>query len=306
MVSGGFFMKRKPKILLLIDYPNWAFDICASAYIQYLKDEFTFVKKYKSKKPLIFPFGYDLIHVFWWGEQYYKKFHWPKHKILKEISSHRWEDDPRYGPCTPEEMKKKYLNDASWLFTTSNRLFNLFSPIANNLSLVNNGYSKELFYYKKERMEAQISLCWAGNINDTVKGIKDIIIPAVNNNYVFNIASNLSHTELCDFYNNHDLYIVASRHEASPLPLMEAMACGCFPVCTDVGIVPELIVHKVNGYIVKERTQNDFVSAFAWCQENIDTVRMAGKNNSKLIYEKRRWEVCAESFRLGYRRALEK
>jgi glycosyltransferase involved in cell wall biosynthesis len=297
-------MKKKPKILLLVDYPEWAFDICASAYTKYLEDEFVFVKKYKSQKPLLIPFSYDLIHVFWWGEQYYKKFYWPKKKILKEISSHRWEDDPRYGPCTPEQMKNKYLSDASWLFTTSQRLFDVFKPICDNLSLVNNGYSDELFNFKTDRSGDSLSICWAGNIEDEVKGIKDIIIPATINRYSFKIASKLKQTELPNFYNSHDVYVVASRHEASPLPLMEAMACGCFPVCTDVGIVPELIKHKINGYVVNNRSVDAFLEAFSWCSDNLDFIRKAGKDNSILIREKRRWEVCAESFRIAYKQAL--
>jgi glycosyltransferase involved in cell wall biosynthesis len=298
--------KQKPRILLLIDKRNWAFDICAREYVKYLSDEFSFVFKYVSEKPLLIPFFYDIIHIFWWGEKYYRYFHWPKRKILKEVSSHRWEDDPRYGPNTPEEMAHKYLFDAATVLCTSPNLYSKIKPCFPNTYLANNGYSPEKFRYIKERTGDKLSLCWVGNINDTVKGINDILLPAVGTAYVIDIATNIKHEDLCTFYNNHDVFLVGSKHEASPLPLIEAMASGCFPICTNVGIVPDLIVHKKNGYIVNARTIEAFKEAFLWCKNNLGLIREAGKENSTLIYEKRRWEVCAESFRNVYRRAFRK
>ena len=40
-----------------------------------------------------------------------------------------------------------------------------------------------------------------------------------------------------EFFRKIDVYTVASRHEGEPLTLIEAMGAGCFPVCSDVGIV---------------------------------------------------------------------
>jgi hypothetical protein len=295
----------KPRILLLIDKPGWAFDICASEYTKYLSDEFAFEKKFlEGTRPGLIPFTHDLLHVFWWGERYYKRFMWPRNKILKEVSSHRWEDDPRYGPCTPEEMTVKYLSDAGTVLCTSRRLFDAISPHVPRICLANNGYSPDLFHVTEERRGRKMTMCWVGNVEDSVKGIKDILVPAAGDSWPIDIASNMKHSDLCEFYNRHDVFLVASRHEASPLPLMEAMACGCFPVCTDVGIVPELVAHKVNGYIVRERSVEAFREAFAWCADNLEFVRSAGKTNSALVYERRRWEVCAESFRAAYRKAL--
>jgi glycosyltransferase involved in cell wall biosynthesis len=298
--------EKKKRILLLVDKRNWAFDICAREYTKYLSNEFYFDIKYEAENPLLIPFFYDLIHIFWWGETYYRRFLWPRRKILKEVSSHRWEDDPRYGPCTPEEMVRRYLHDASTVLCTSERLYLKTKPFFPHTFLVNNGYAPEKFHFNRERRGEQLTMCWAGNINDPVKGIRDILIPAAGDEFAVDIALNMKHEDLCDFYNAHDVFLVGSKHEASPLPLMEAMACGCFPVCTNVGIVPELVIHKKNGYIVENRGIEDFKEAFRWCRDNLRLVREAGRENSRIVYEKRRWEICAESFRIVYRAALEK
>jgi glycosyltransferase involved in cell wall biosynthesis len=143
-----------------------------------------------------------------------------------------------------------------------------------------------------------------GNDKDSVKGIYDILLPAAGDEYVIDIATNMKHENLCDFYNDHDLFLVASKREGTPLPLLEAMACGCFPVCTNVGAVSDLIEHKKNGYIVENRTIEDYKKAFLWCEENIQFVRDAGRLNSQIVYEKKRWEICSESFRKAYRSVL--
>lgn len=299
-------IKRKPRILLLVDKPDWAFDICAKEIVLHLSDEFDFVKKYLVKpRPVVLPIGFDLIHVYWWGETWYQRFGWPKRKILKEVSSHRWEDDPRYGPCTSKEFADKYLSDAGTVMCTSQKLFNLLQPHTGRLCLARNGYSPEKFFYSRTRSSPGLTLCWVGNRNDTVKGINDILLPAAAScGLDIGIATNLAHEQLCNFYNAHDVFLVGSRHEASPLTLIEAMACGCFPVCTDVGIVPELVTHLDNGYIVRERSPEAFADAFKWCVDNIDHVRAAGAKNADLVKEKRTWKNCAESYREAYRKAL--
>lgn len=51
-------------------------------------------------------------------------------------------------------------------------------------------------------------------------------------------------------YNALDLYVVTSRIEGGPAPLIESMACGIPVVTTPVGIVREYIQDGVNGLVV--------------------------------------------------------
>ena len=62
--------------------------------------------------------------------------------------------------------------------------------------------------------------------------------------------SRMNAGQMCDWYNTGTIYVVASQAEGTPNPAIEASSCGCVPVATAVGNMPELIEHGHNGYIV--------------------------------------------------------
>lgn len=65
-----------------------------------------------------------------------------------------------------------------------------------------------------------------------------------------------------EWYGNSKIIICASSSEGGgPSSLMEAMACGCIPVTTRIGGVPEFGVHGHNCYIVDEPTPEAFAAA---------------------------------------------
>jgi len=60
---------------------------------------------------------------------------------------------------------------------------------------------------------------------------------------------NLSHTELPEWINRSDIFILPSKYEGHPKTLLEAMSCGKPVIGTDVSGIRELIHHRETGYI---------------------------------------------------------
>lgn len=295
---------RRPRILLLVDRKGWAFDHSARQIARELRNEFRFSIRYRVDEPRLDAGAYDLIYVFFWGDTYHQRFGFDAHRTLKELSSHRWEDDPKYGPIQPKDVAATFLHDAGTVLCTSRRLEALIQPYHPRVFHTPNGIDPRTFKRTRER-RGPLVIGWAGNVQDPVKGVTDILQPACAGQVRLLLApGNLSHRAMNDFYNQVDVLAVASRHEGEPLTLLEAMAAGCFPVCADVGIVPELVRSGENGIIVPDRTVESFRAAFQWCADHLDLVRHAGAHNEQLIHRERNWGRCAAYFAAAFRSAL--
>ncbi len=64
------------------------------------------------------------------------------------------------------------------------------------------------------------------------------------------IVPHYSRTDLPELLSDREILLFPSRFEGFGLSLVEAMACGVYPVVTQVGVVPRLIVDGQNGTIV--------------------------------------------------------
>jgi SPX domain protein involved in polyphosphate accumulation len=71
-----------------------------------------------------------------------------------------------------------------------------------------------------------------------------------------------------------------------------------------VGIIPELIEHQQNGYIVEERTPDAFWQAFLWCEQNLSFIRETSQERAQKCREIRNWNVCAQYWKRVYLDAI--
>lgn len=287
---------------MLVDKPGWAYDINSKGLRNALSDEFDIEIKYMhfGEKPDLRPDHFDVYHVCCWVD-IIADWHIDPSRVIKEVSSHRWEDPGPYGPLNPKQFCEKYLSDAGVVTATSKRLQNIVSAVR-PCFLAPNGVN-DLFDLRPARGGA-LTFGWAGNADDPCKGLRDIIIPAAYNLIDLAVApGNVAHTEMKQFYHDLDVICIASTKEGEPLPLLEAMRCGCFPICTDVGIVPELVRHGQNGLIV-ERTPEAFRRAFHWCLGHVEQVREAGVESSDFIRKTRSWEQMKGAWRRAWCAAL--
>jgi hypothetical protein len=104
----------------------------------------------------------------------------------------------------------------------------------------------------------------------------------------------MTRRELRQFYAGIDVLAIASKSESQPLPLLEAMSAGCFPVCTNVGIVPEILHSGKNGLVV-ERSVDAFASAFEWCEQNLEMLRAKRRLQIASVADES-WNIWANRF----------
>lgn len=76
-------------------------------------------------------------------------------------------------------------------------------------------------------------------------------------------------------YSAVDVLAVPSVEDNLPNTVMEAMACGTPCVSFNIGGLPDLIDHRVNGYLAQPFSPDDFADGLGWALS--DGGRLAGK-----------------------------
>lgn len=286
----------RPRVWLIPYLRDWSYDFNARAIAEQLGDRYEFRIAYKG-----FPgaelrsWRPDLAVDFWW-KGHARRLLPPEVPVLKQVSSHRWEHE-RFGTLDVSTLIVKHLS-CEGVIVPSRRL-QLELAAAPRVHLAPKGFDPKLFGYTRKRT-GSLSIGWAGNASAPDKRVEILRAAAP---YLRTADRRLAREEMSAFYNRIDVITVASDAEGDPLPLIEGMACGCFPVVTNVGIVPELVRHGDNGLIVAQSVEA-FAAAFEWCRANRQHVRDAGRRNALELRESRTWGHIAPAWAAAFDAAI--
>lgn len=279
------------RIALVPHTRDWSYDFTALALVQHLSDRFDLRVFYGDTLDSMNPREFDLVVDFWWRAALDRRF---KQRVVKQVSSHRWTRD-KYGNLDARALIDGHLRKSGAVLVPSQRLANELAD-APHVTLCPKGFHPETFGDEQQR-NGGLVVGWVGNAYASDKRL-DVIRAACPELRVVGPGTpigKLGQEFMPAFYNSIDIITCASDAEGDPRPLIEGMACGCFPVVVDVGIAPELVRHRENGLIV-ERTPQAFADAFAWCRANIDFVRWAGRLNAREMLASRTWAQVSSAW----------
>jgi glycosyltransferase involved in cell wall biosynthesis len=266
---------------------GWSYDLTAQALVKHLSHRFEFRVSHTDSTHRVNIKDADLVVDFWWKGLLHKRF---GRRVVKQVSSHRWNHQERYGQMSAEKLIRGHLQKTGGVLVPSVRLHTELAE-APFVALCPKGFHPETFGDYDMR-GGDLTIGWAGAATATDKNVGILTTAAPD----LRMADRcLTQEEMPDFYNGLDVIACASTAEGDPRPLIEGMACGCFPVTTDVGIVPDLVRHGDNGLVV-ERTPEAFAQAFQWCRENLEYVRWAGSQNALDMLKKRTWAHVAPAW----------
>ena len=69
-------------------------------------------------------------------------------------------------------------------------------------------------------------------------------------------------------YQDADVYVLPTLDDNLPTTVLESMSCGTPVVSFEVGGVPDMIDHKINGYLAKYKNSRDLAEGIAWVYRN--------------------------------------
>ena len=101
--------------------------------------------------------------------------------------------------------------------------------------------------------------------------------------------------KIVDIYNAVDTYVTPSLEENLPNTIMEAMSCGLPCVGFHTGGIPEMIEHKINGYVSEYKSAADLANGIHWTlqEATYDNLRKAAVEKVEKCYSE---QIVAEKY----------
>ena len=176
-------------------------------------------------------------------------------------------------------VSKFLIENQSTYYTDQNALFglkNIIHKFDTPYQVIFNGVDTPLFYVTNTNRESKSFLTIALDLNIEknvkLKGIdlilnfakknEDFRFTILGSESIFGYDNNLPNVKIIGkvpqdnliiHFNNHKYYLQLSISESFGLSLCEAMLCGCIPIVSNVGMMPEIVEDK--GFILMSRDQ---------------------------------------------------
>lgn len=170
--------------------------------------------------------------------------------------------------------QRKYESGVNCGLGLSLNMPNIKTPF----KVIPNGVNSNLFkitdYYRAPKSLLTIALNLEKEGNVILKGV-DLILEFAKNNPDYSITvlgsesvfqynndlpnvtliGRVEHSKLYEYYNQHKFYLQLSLSESFGLSLCESILCGCIPIVSNTGIMPEIIQNY--GFVLFRKNIKD-------------------------------------------------
>jgi glycosyltransferase involved in cell wall biosynthesis len=102
----------------------------------------------------------------------------------------------------------------------------------------------------------------------------------------------LDRDQMWVLFKKAQVYVSPSIHDGTPNSLLEAIACGCFPVVGNIESIQEWIISGVNGLLIDANSPRALADGIISALEQ-SALRLAAKNkNAQIIAERADFQHC--------------
>ncbi|MCD6401556.1 MAG: glycosyltransferase family 4 protein [Anaerolineales bacterium] len=111
----------------------------------------------------------------------------------------------------------------------------------------------------------------------------------------------VSRAQMATLFQSASIVVSPSTHDGTPNSLLEAMACGCFPIAGDIESLREWIVPGVNGLLIDPNDSGDLAKAIIVAIENQNLRESAFQINKQLVREKADYQKVMSKVKQFYK-----
>jgi glycosyltransferase involved in cell wall biosynthesis len=95
-----------------------------------------------------------------------------------------------------------------------------------------------------------------------------------------------SQAQMADLFRKSQIVLSPTTHDGTPNSLLEALACGCFPIAGDIESIREWIEQGKNGLLIDPGSPEQLAQAVFQALDDHDLHREAFHHNQRLIDER--------------------
>lgn len=125
---------------------------------------------------------------------------------------------------------------------------------------------------------------WAGLAPEQIAEAKDLVARSGTQNVL--LLEQRSHESVARLFRIANIVVSPSEHDGIPNTLLEAMACGCFPIASDLPSIREWVTHGRNGLLFDPHVPEQLINALLTALDGAELRQRAGQLNQTMILER--------------------
>jgi glycosyltransferase involved in cell wall biosynthesis len=132
---------------------------------------------------------------------------------------------------------------------------------------------------------ATLTVAGSGSLARNLRGAAARVAPVS----VVNFTGTVQHDAMPALLRDHDIYVSMSLSDTTSVSLLEAMACGLFPIVSDIAANREWIDHGKNGFLVAAGDESGLAEAVTGAWRNPSLRKSAAGHNADVIAGRADW-----------------
>ncbi|WP_395046397.1 glycosyltransferase [Flavobacterium sp.] len=233
---------------------------------------------------------------------------WPQNSLLypfkKIIQSYAFKKADlihAWGPVMATHMQNNHVNMSKVMVIPKGINLNFFEYQDNcNESIIKAIVTRSLLpeykhdvilkafaILKKQNIPFELTIVGDGILLSKLKKLSKEL--GIENNVTF--TGRISNNDLPKLLQKSNLYISMPTTEGVSASLFEAMACGCFPVVTNLPGNKSWIIQKKNGILIESENIEKLANEIVWAFENSEIRKNAVLENRKFVEENANYAI---------------
>jgi glycosyltransferase involved in cell wall biosynthesis len=120
-------------------------------------------------------------------------------------------------------------------------------------------------------------------------------------NAAVELLPNLPRERMADLFRRSQVMVSPTEHDGTPNTLLEAMACGCFPIAGDLESLREWILPGENGFLINPGDAGALAGAVLDALDQPELRSRAAATNARLVQERAEHGMVMSSAEEFYR-----